>query len=209
MGKKNNERRISFWIQRFQNRKRRTQTTTPLTFESYQTSTDSEQLPEMLAASLTHMIHPDRTSSNEVTDSEFNINQISQMGVESLAESRPQPAQLVNPAAPTPDTNAPATVPDVPEIASSALAIQPICTSVVTLESLDSLNDNNQRLKELEARIAELTVNISTNNDKLAEMDAKLANINDHLSNLYELLTLLVEHSGANKKKLESIIAKL
>lgn len=120
-----------------------------------------------------------------------------------ITQSQTEPTKLIV------EETAEASQPSINEIAEeeikpstdSACCPAIVQYSQISSEILSTLDSSNMKLTSVEAQISKLNSVVDENSQKMRDIDVKLEQLNDQLSNIFEVLTLLLTPNG-NKKKI-------
>lgn len=188
-------------IQRFQNRRNSTQFSTTLA-----TSTLATTQSEATTTRLTSACECPTLTSTEPP----------KLAVTCPTLAIIESTQAVTSSLPT-TTTVSSTTPEV-TTAESTTTTQPSTTSTTTqqtttttsplfAEIINRVDLNSVKISDFEAQLEKLTVAVNVNTESIAVMTTRLEQVNDNLSNIFELLTLLIPE--VNRQKFTALFSKV
>lgn len=81
--------------------------------------------------------------------------------------------------------------------------------SHLTEDISNLLTNNNNRFDQIDLKLEILNEKITMNNEEIKDMQGTLQNVNDSLSNIFELLAILVSpNTEPNRKKLATLLTR-
>lgn len=92
---------------------------------------------------------------------------------------------------------------------TSSITQQPTTFSTVSplyVEIVNKVDHNSAKISEFELQLEKLTLAVTLNTESIAVMTTRLEQVNDNLSNIFELLTLLIPEF--DRQKLAVLFAK-
>lgn len=93
-----------------------------------------------------------------------------------------------------------ATVTEAPSTSSTTQQSTIFSTiSPLFIEIVNKVNHNSAKISEFEVQLEKLTLAVTLNTESIAVMTTRLEQVNDNLSNIFELLTLLIPEFDRHK----------